>query len=194
MDGHTANNGVTMELAEIIRAGVLLDVARAYVSRGLSVIPVRADGSKAPALKAGEVEQYRERYPTDEELVAWFPPRRPVGLAVVCGVISGNLAVMDFESESAWERWLARVTDAGRAGIITTAPIARTPKGGRHVYCRIKEGWVAGTPLAKRARDEILIEIRGQGHYVLAPGCPTACHPLNKPYAWESEGWLAHVI
>jgi hypothetical protein len=101
---------------------------------------------------------------------------------------------MDFESESAWERWLDRVTKANRGGIIASAPIARTPKGGRHVYCRIKEGWVAGTPLAKRAKDEILVEIRGQGHYVLAPGCPPACHPLNKAYTWESEGWLANVI
>jgi hypothetical protein len=172
----------------------VLDYARKYVAAGLSVIPVRADGSKAPALAKGEVEQYRERFAKDEELVAWFTPPRAVGLAVVCGAISGNLAVLDFESQFAWDRWFERMNTAGRTRLFANCPIVRTPKGGRHLYCRISESWVGGCKLAMVAKNETLIEVRGQGHYVLAPGCPIGCHQLNKPYTFEAKGWLSDAI
>lgn len=168
----------------------VLEAARRYVAAGLSVIPVRADGSKAPDLPAGEVAQYRERLPSEDELARWFASGRPVGVAVVCGKISGNLAVLDFESQTAWSGWLRRMTDLGRADLFDGFPVVRTPKGGRHLYCRIREGWAPGVKLARRGKAETLIEVRGQGHYVLAPGCPPACHPLNLPYVFESKGWL----
>lgn len=182
-----------MGLAEAIATGDVLGVARHYVAAGLSVIPVRADGSKAPALGKGEVEQYRERFPLDQELQRWFAPGRPVGVAVVCGVVSGNLAVLDFETPDAWAGWLSRVGKTPLAAVLATAPQVRTPRGGRHVYCRITQGWVAGGKLAQRPDGKTVIEIRGQGHYVLAPGCPVACHEANRPYTFESEGWLAHA-
>lgn len=171
-----------------------LSAARWYVRNGLSVIPVRADGSKAPALKAGEVEQYRERFPTDDELAGWFAPHKAVGLAIVCGKISGNLAVLDFESDTVWRRWLARVTELNISAAIAPLPVVRTPKGGRHVYCRLADGWAPGMVLARRSAREVLVEVRGQGHYVLAPGCPPACHETNVPYVFESEGWLANGL
>jgi len=172
----------------------VLDYARKYVAAGLSVIPVRADGSKAPALAKGEVEQYRERFAEDEELVAWFTPPRAVGLAVVCGAVSGNLAVLDFESQVAWDRWLERMNTLGRTKLFAACPVVRTPKGGRHLYCRIAEGWAAGCKLAMVAKNQTAIEVRGQGHYVLAPGCPAACHELNVPYTFESKGWLSDAL
>lgn len=168
----------------------VLEHARRYVAAGLSVIPVRADGSKAPALKAGEVEQYRERYPTDAELVEWFGGNRAVGLAVVCGKISGNLAVMDFETDEVWNRWLNRVIGTPFERLVSVCPLVRTPNGGRHLYCRIAESWVAGGGLAWKADRKVSVEIRGQGHYVVAPGSPMACHATNRPYTFVSEGWL----
>lgn len=169
----------------------VLAAARRYVAAGLSVIPIRADGSKAPALNKGEVEHYRERFPTGPELERWFEPHRAVGVAVVCGKISGNLAVIDIESQAAWERWTGRLSEAAAGWLIGRCPVVRTPKGGRHVYCRLSDGWVAGGKLAMRSKAETLVEVRGQGHYVLAPGCPPACHELNRPYEFEAEGWLA---
>ncbi len=169
----------------------VIDYARAYIAAGLSVIPVRADGSKAPALGKGEVEQYRERFATDEELQAWFAPNRGVGLAVICGKLSGNLAVLDFESDLAWQTWLKRIEGTPILAAIQNCPVIKTPKGGRHVYYRIEETFVAGSKLAQRSDKETIVEVRGQGHYVLAVGCPPACHELNRAYAFESQGWLA---
>lgn len=177
-------------LTEAVSTGSTLAAARCYVATGLSVFPVRTDGSKAPKLAKGEVEQYRERFPTDGELQKWFGSGG-VGIAVVCGKVSGNLAVLDFESDAVWVQWLKRLAECERASLIAGAPIVRTPKGGRHVYCRLREGWVAGGKLAMKSKAETLVEIRGQGHYVLAPGCPVACHPLGKPYSFIEMGWLA---
>ena len=50
---------------------------------------------------------------------------------------------------------------------------------------------VAGGKLAMRSKSETLIEVRGEGHYVLAPGSPRACHQTNVPYTFEAMGWLA---
>ncbi len=172
----------------------VLDIARRYIAAGLSVIPVRADGSKAPKLNKNEVEQYRERFATEEELKDWFAPNRAVGIAIVCGKVSGNLAVLDFESDAVWQQWKARVEGTPMAAIVNSSPIVRTPKGGRHVYCQLLESWVAGGQLAKRSKSELLIEVRGQGHYVLAPGSPPACHERNVPYTWESKGWLTDAV
>ena len=151
------------------------------------MIPVRADGSKAAAIKWGE---FMERMPTDAELSDWFAPHKPVGIAVVCGKVSGNLAVLDFESESAWQRWHTRAEELGIPALFAGFPLVRTPRGGRHLYCRIKEQAAAGGKLAMRSERETLIEVRGQGNYVLAPGCPNACHETNIPYTVVEMGWF----
>lgn len=171
------------------RHSTIISAAKFYVRSGLSVIPIRADGSKAPALARGEVEQYRERFASAEELDRWFGSDKAVGLAVVCGKISGNLAVLDFESQQAWQNWQRRCEELGLTHLYESFPRVVTPRGGRHVYCRIREGWASGGKLAMRSKSETLVEVRGQGHYVLAPGCPAACHELNREYEFESLGW-----
>lgn len=172
----------------------VIEYARAYIAAGLSVIPVKADGSKAPSLKTGEVETFRERFATEEELQEWFAPNRGVGLAIICGKISGNLAVLDFESDSAWQTWLKRIEETPIMAAIQECPVIKTPKGGRHVYYRIAETWVSGPKLARRSDKETIIEVRGQGQYVLAVGCPVACHELNISYVFDSKGWLKEGV
>src|SRR5262245_3773417 len=49
---------------------VSLTAARHYVATGLSVIPVRLDGSKTPAFAGWR--EYADRQPTDSELRRWF--------------------------------------------------------------------------------------------------------------------------
>ena len=166
----------------------VMEHARRYVAAGLSVIPVRADGSKAPAV--GRWEPYQDRRPMPEELDYWFPDGRAVGVGVVCGEASHNLAVLDFESKEAWDGWLARLAPHLKP-LLATCPVVRTPGGGRHVYCSIEEGWVAGGVLARHANKDVKIEVRGQGNYVVAPGSPAACHETGNLYDFEVEGWMA---
>src|SRR5438128_2585031 len=48
---------------------------------------------------------YQERRPEDYELDHWFGPGRHVGIAVVCGRVSGSLEVLDFEGPAEFEAW-----------------------------------------------------------------------------------------
>src|SRR4051812_42722525 len=87
----------------------VLEAARRYVAAGLSVLPVAADGSKAPDLNRlpayrdddqGQFHRswkaYRKRLPTEDELADWFVYGGPCGLAVVGGAVSGGLEAIDF--------------------------------------------------------------------------------------------------
>ncbi len=157
-----------------------LEAARLYVGRGLSVIPICVDGSKRPALTSWS--EYMRRPPTEAELVEWFSPGKQLGVGIVCGRVSRNLEVMDFDDLLTWERF-KHVATTTRPGCLEAIPTVNTPGGGRHLYFFRS---IAG-PNRKLARDregKTLIEVRGEGGMVLAPGCPAACHPSGCYYRW----------
>jgi hypothetical protein len=56
--------------------------------------------------------------------------------------------------------------------------------------CEINEYAAPGGKLARYAKGTTKVEIRGQGHQVLAPGCPPACHSSGLTYEFESRGWM----
>lgn len=167
----------------------VLDWARRYVAAGLSVIPVRADGSKAPAF--ADWRQYTDRLPTEDELAGWFGGKTEYGLGIVPGPASGNLAVIDFEVRdgvSAFDLWHVTLTDHQRQRL-AGCPVVATPSGGRHVYVRGTSPH-RGTVLARDAAGLVMIEVRGTGQQVLAPGCPLGCHKSGRPYEFVQPGWL----
>ena len=163
--------------------------ASRYVREGLSVIPVRADGSKAPAFQ--DWRQFTDRIASADELSKWFECGKEYGIGVVPGPASGNLAVLDFEVRNgiaAFDRWKAGLSDK-QMSLLAACPVIVTPSGGRHVWVR---GHIPhkGGVLAKDAAGMVLIEVRGTGQQVLAPGCPPKCHRSGNPYTFESYGWL----
>ena len=166
-----------------------LRYARRYLKAGLSVIPIKADGSKEPAFSGWRT--YSNRQPTHEEIESWWPPDATTGIGVVPGPASLNLVVLDFETEQAFKDWMELVDD-GHAGAIDGCPVIRTPSGARHVWVRLAMPALPapGTVLARDEDGSLLVEVRGYGHQVLAPGCPPECHPARKRYTFESYGWL----
>jgi len=171
----------------------ILDTARWYVSQGLSVIPVKADGSKSPLLQGWR--RYSAELPDDDTLTGWFKDAetKPVGIGVPCGPASGNLVVLDFEfqGESAYTEWLRRLPGDLRA-VALTVPTVTTPSGGKHLWVRLAEPQPGGK-LARYAGGKTKIEIRGEGHQVLAPGCPLECHRSGKPYEWDRDPEFAEM-
>jgi hypothetical protein len=168
----------------------LLDVARGYVAAGLSVIRVRANGTKAPLDEGWRA--YSERRPTEAELRAWFHPDIVCGIGVPGGPASGNLAVLDFERWDAYVRWLRALPPALQR-LTRPCPLVRTAGGGAHLYVRLTDP-VKGCALAHHlvdGRAKILIEVRGNGEQVVAPGSPPQCHKSGNTYEWERRGWLA---
>ncbi len=168
----------------------LLDLAGGCVQAGFSVIPIRGDGSKAPALAWTAYQQQR---PTSEELHAWFHPDtgryRHGGLALVCGQVSGGFEVLDFDVAEAFEEFRTLLGDRGQEGLLQRVSLTHTPRPGVHLGLR-SPCPERNQVLARRPRgpapfrcDVItLCETRGQGGYVLAPGCPACCHPAGQTY------------
>lgn len=177
-------------LREALASGDMLAVATAYVDQGVSVIPVKPDGSKSPRWAGWR--SYATRLPTAVELAEWFGPGAPpAGLGVPCGPASGNLVVLDFECKAgvpAYAEWLSGLPRSV-AAYLSACPIVRTPSGGRHVWARLPES-VAGGKLARYVAGSTKIEVRGEGHQVLAPGCPPCCHASGSTYEFEGWGWL----
>lgn len=106
------------------------------------------------------------------------------GIGIVCGAISGNLEVLDFDREGLFGEWFARLRaiNADIAEKIKTgAVMVSTPSGGGHLYYRSEEPPLGNSKLAQAAQPFVdrngkkkvcLIETRGEGGYVVAP--PTA--------------------
>ncbi len=177
-----------------------LEIARAYVlTGGLSVIPIKPDGTKAPdgvGLPRDDDgkatwKPYPTRQPTVDELDVWFRDGTR-GIAIVCGAISGNLEVLDFDDLPSFDLWEQIAVKAYRQ-IMGRLPIVATPDNGRHVFYRLPEPPRASRKLAKTEGGETLVEIKGEGGYVLAPGCPARCHPSGRTYRHLNGPPLTHI-
>lgn len=162
----------------------LRDTAKSYVNASLSVIPIRPDGSKAPALRGWK--EYQTRLASESELNEWF--RNGNGIAVICGSVSGNLELLDFDAPELYEPFCELVANLA-PGLIERLPLSQSPSGGYHHFyrCETVEGnqKLAVKQIADeggRLKDDTLIETRGEGGYIIAPPSPATCHPDGKPY------------
>lgn len=169
----------------------LLSLAQTYLEAGLTVIPVKTDGSKQPI---GSWKKYQTETPTDADLKAWFA-RDSVGIGIVCGEASEGLTVLDFDDADAYTEWRAIVEEAS-PGLLERLPAVRTPSGGAHVYVR-SDSPLATCKLARRESESgklsVLVETRAEGAYVVAPGSPPECHESNGSYTLESSVTLLEV-
>jgi hypothetical protein len=175
---------------------VTLHAAKWYVQAGLSVIPVRPDGSKAPAVTTWE--PFQERLPTQDELHRWFAAGRR-GVAIVGGIVSGNLECIDFDHDALqiFAAW-SELIESEAPGLIARLSVAKTPKPGFHVRYRCPDVVIPGnTKLAEDpagpAKERTLIETRGEGGYALAPGCPAECHATRRTYEHHSGPKLSQI-
>ena len=170
----------------IINETGVLEAALEYIAAGLSVIPIRGDGTKRPALDTWK--PYQTRIPNEEEVRDWFDDRDDLGLAILA---SGGLEVLDFDEPDLFQPWAALVQEAA-PGVLAKLPSVHTPSGGRHVYYRC-ENFAGSMKLARDENGKTLIETRGDGAYVLAPPSPPQCHTANKPYELAEGPSLIHV-
>lgn len=151
------------------------EIARDYINAGLSVFPLRLDGSKAPALASWN--PYRERFASMDEIGAWF--RRPAGIGMVCGLQSGGLEVLDFDdrADETFHAWF----DSLPVDVRCRLTVCETGGLGYHVLYRCDE--VCGnTKIAMTDTGSVLIESRGEGGYIVATGSPSEVHASGSPY------------
>ncbi|GHP00755.1 hypothetical protein KSF_108020 [Reticulibacter mediterranei] len=168
-------------------------VALAALSVGISVVPIRPDGSKQPALPAWR--EYQQRLPEPEEVKEWFThPHR--GLALVTGSISGGLIALDFDDPGVFDAWRERVrAERAMSGLyraIAEGYEERTPKNGRHLLFRCPEAFQTGRkpgsqklalrPVPPPRRCDTLAETREEGGLIIAYPSHGSVHPSGKAY------------
>jgi len=154
-------------------------IATSYIQAGLSIIPIKLDGSKKPALPSWNA--FRERFATETELKDWFS--LPRGIGIVTGIQSGGLEVLDFDDGSLFPAWFLNVK-----AIAEKLTIISTPSGGYHVLYRCVElGGNVKIAMDTSKEKSTLIESRGEGGYILSHGSPRGVHGIPKTYDIASE-------
>ncbi|GAA2985074.1 bifunctional DNA primase/polymerase [Streptomyces fulvorobeus] len=183
--------------------------AREYDDCGLCVLPIKADGSKAPAVRSWT--PYKVTRSTPEDHDAWFPAGKAAGIAVAYGATSGGIELIEFEGTAIEEDLLEEVTEIMQASglgeewqAILTGWASESPSGGRHFRVRLEGTPVSGNmKLASRlARPEeytleekqrlaekpasrivrVQIETRGEGGYGLVEPSSGTVHATGRPY------------
>lgn len=139
---------------------------------GLSFIPVPFK-TKAATLKW---EPYQKRKPTDEESAMWFGNGHSSNLAIVCGAVSGNLVVLDCDTEQKFFELVDIITDKIQTSdIFSWTPIVKTGKG-YHIYLK--------TIAPLRSQKFPALDIKAEGGYVIGPG---SIHPSGTEYKFVNE-------
>jgi P4 family phage/plasmid primase-like protien len=153
----------------------VLETALRYMDAGLSILPIRGDGSKRPNLPSWK--EFQSRNASSEEVHGWFFNRDNLGIAIMA---KAGLEFLDIDAPeliAPYEELVERVAP----GLLARLPKVLTPSGGCHYYYRCEKSG-RSTKLAVDENGKTLIETRGEGGYVLAPPSPACCHPDNKPY------------
>lgn len=164
-------------------SAVLFSAAEQLTASGLSVIPIDSAQTKKPATAllprnaANEPtwEIFQRRLATPAELEAWFACVQPAqALAIVAGMVSANLTIIDFDTKYSGQRVFTEccaLIDSVCPGLLERLPRVQTPTGGWHLYLRAPR---VGSPekLACGGDGKVWIETKAQGGYCLAPRSP----------------------
>jgi hypothetical protein len=125
-------------VATAMSDNTLLVAAQAYVGMGLSVIQVSAKTKKPIA----EWKVFQSRQPTEDELKKGFA--RANGLAIVCGEVSGNLEILDFDLKAElFQDWKGLV-EKEAPDLLSRLVMERSQNMGFHVSYRCAEVTIPG--------------------------------------------------
>lgn len=154
----------------------LLQSAKSYVSKGLSVIST--DNIKR---SLHPWKQYQSNIATDQQLEQMFSHPKTKGVAIIAGAVSGNLEVIDVDCKYGvnFREYVAAIKKADVL-LFDKLMVIETKSKGYHLYyrCEVVEG---NQKLANRhataeeikdnpnLKEFVLIETRGEGGYVIAP-------------------------
>lgn len=165
------------------------NIAQPWYEGGCSVVPIRTDGSKRPVM---EWKRHQEARPSLTEVQTWWRPTAgpTLGVAVICGQVSGNLEMLEIEGRATSAEHLERVAyQCHLRGIgdlwngLQLAYCEWSPSGGMHLLYRISDHPVPGnTKLAQNRANECLAETRGEGGYVIVAPTPGHCHPSGEQW------------
>lgn len=159
--------------------------ALAWWDAGMSVIPVRADGTKRPMGAWTEYQHQRADRATVEK---WYRTAPEWGVGLICGEVSGGLEMFELEGRATDGLSLDEIEIQMRSrgllqhwnDLMDFGYTESTPSGGIHILWRITDQPVPGnTKVARRPataeelaenpkdRVKVLAETRGEGGFVV---------------------------
>ena len=139
---------------------------------GYSVIPIEDIKRKSPpeGLAWG---RWQKQPMTPPECEAYF--RNAAGVAIVCGQVSGNLLLLDFDNGGElFDPWKERV-NAEDHELLQRVVVESSQSGGKHVWFRCDSDVDGNQKLAQRhegSKTICLIETRGEGGYCAVAPTP----------------------
>lgn len=176
-----------------------LDALRA----GLSVLPPKEDGTKAPDAK--DWKRYQTARADEAEVRTLYANGR-TGLGVVCGAVSGGLEMFEFEGRAIEAGVANAFIDAAEAcGLgalvsrIAEGYTEATPSGGLHWLFRTDSP--VTTKLARRPATESelaedpdngvkpLIETKGEGGFTITAPSHGTVHSSGRPWELVTGGF-----
>jgi hypothetical protein len=158
---------------------------------GLAVLPPEQDGSKRPYSPWLNDEgkptwnPAKVTRPNLTLLSEWYDPTNGrTGIGVVCGKVSGNLEVIDFDTREGWQDYRELADACGFAELVDRVWSGygeESPRGAHLIYRCAEIG--RNTKLAKkRGHKEAFIETRGEGGYVIIAPSGGPVHPSGQEY------------
>lgn len=185
-----------------VAPGVTEIVARVWYDHGHVPLPVKSDGSKAPAVPAWR--GWQQRQPPYAEIAGAFASVDSDGLGVLTGVPREDgyqLLMIEAEGRAVAEGVVDRLATAMGDHDASTLWYQlehgyreETPSGGVHWYVLVAGSAGRNTKLARRPSTEaeqadnpgckvqVLLETRGEGGFsVIAPSAGRT-HPTGKPW------------
>jgi len=177
-----------------------LHAALEFLIAGVNVVPVREDGSKAPA---GAWKLAQSQMTDAVEVVKWATTAQ--GFGIITGAVSGNLEMLELEGRAVAAGLLEEARDLAHDAEIgdiwdklQDTYIEMTPSGGIHWLYRI-DGTVPGnTKIAQRpgANDlpECWIETRGEGGFVVVAPSAGTVHPTGQPWVRLDHKTPADIV
>lgn len=164
---------------------------------GISVIPIRDDGSKKPDIKW---EDYQAERASREQVERWFTVDGYRAAAAICGPISGWLIMIEMEGADYeagnWRRFRdAAVQALGEARWTEIAAcVEMSPSGGPHLLIRCPGELIGNLKLARRRiapkKVEVIMETRGRGGYTVIAG--SVGHSSGEPWI-RAQGTYADI-
>ena len=159
--------------------------AKRLRQQGFGVVPVHRDGSKRVALTSWT--KYQDELCNDRDLENWFADEEPFAIGIICGDVSGNLEILDFDDETLIDPF-EETLQSDSSALFQKLIRVETGSGKRHYIYRCSSSpggrriLAQNSPAPGKTKGKVAIELRGNGCMTIAAGSPSDTHASGKPY------------